>query len=503
MLPPAPHTDPVEVVVPAAPGQGLVDDAVAGGPAVVRLAPGVDRFGFLVTAISKVRMAALARDGAASRRASVLIVCPSIDSARRLSTRLRRTGLPVALVADERPGTRTTEQWARAAAGGAVVVGARSAAWMPAPELALGIVVDEHDEAHQNEQTPTWHTRDVMAERCRRAGAPFVMLSACPTAEALALGRLLTPSRSEERAGWAPFEVIDRRGEDPTTASSLFSPRLAELLRTDGRVICVLNRKGRARLLACRGCEELARCATCGAAVRNDDDGVLRCSRCEATRPVVCDSCGGTAFRVIRVGVTRARADLEALLAEPVHEVSGPASHDDDAVARMERTRVLIGTEAVLHRVGQAAVVVFLDFDSELTAPRFRAGEQALSMVARAARLAGPRSRGHRVVVQTRIPEHAVIQSALHADPGLLTEAEAPVRQALRFPPYGALAQVSGQGAPEFIAGLRSAPGLELLGEAEGPWLVRATDHVILCDALAATPRPGARVRIEVDPLGV
>lgn len=496
---------PVATVVPAAPGQGLVEDAVAGGVSVVRLAPGVDRFGFVVTAISRARLERFTAGNGEAPSPSVLVVCPSIDAARRLTVRLRRTGLTVALLADDRKNRAVTEQWALAAAGGTVIVGARSAAWAPAPNLALAIVVDEHDEAHQSQQTPSWHVRDLLVERCRRAGAPLVLLSPCPTIEGLRLGTLQVQSRSEERKGWPPIEVIDRRNEDPTTASSLFSGRLTSLLRVDGRVICVLNRTGRARLLACRGCDELARCEVCGAAVRHDDESTLACQRCGATRPVVCASCGSTAFRVLRMGVSRARDELEALLGEHVVEVAGSAraASDSQEAAELDRARVLIGTEAVLHRVGQAAVVAFLDFDQELTAPRFRASEQALAMVARAARLAGPRDRAHRVVLQTRLPDHPVVQSALHADPSRLVDAERPVREALRFPPFAALAQISGQAGSTFVEQLRRFETVEVLGENDGPWLIRSSSHQEMCDALAATPRPQGRLRVEVDPARV
>ena len=506
-VPTSPRSVPVEVVVPACPGGGLVDDAIAGGAAVVRLAPGIDRFGFLVTAISKARLARHAADPAPHTPPTVLVVCPTIDAARRFASRLGRTGLPVALVADDRPGSSVTAQWARAAAGGMVVVGARGAAWAPAPNLALAVVVDEHDEALQGQQAPTWHARDVLIERCRRAEAPLVMLSPCPTLEALGAGRLLVQSRRDERAGWPPVEVIDRRGEDPATASSLFSERLVDDLRVDGRVVCVLNRTGRARLLACRDCDTLARCETCGAAVHEHGDGTLTCRRCATRRPVICPACGATRFRVLRSGVTRARDELEKLLGEPVLEVTAGSmdSHDPQAQVALDSTRVLIGTEALLRRVGQASLVVLLDFDQELTAPRFRAHEQALVLLTRAARVAGPRSRAHRLVIQTRLAEHPVVQAAVHADPGRVVDADFPLRKLLKFPPFSACALISGQASRAFVDAIGARAVLEILGDGEGagPWLVRGEDHRQLCAELAATVRPAGRLRIEVDPLRV
>ncbi len=410
--------------------------------------------------------------------------------------RLRAAGFPVADLAVEGSATRRSSEWATAAAGGSVVVGTRNAAWAPAPEPALMMIVDEHDESHQSTRMPTWHARDVLAERSRRANVPLVQLTPCPTLEALSSSRLITPGRGEERDGWPALEIVDRNNEDPRTATSVLSERLAGIVRRPGRIVCVLNRTGRARLLACRRCGTLARCEHCGAAVGAPEGDVLVCPRCRSTRPEVCLSCGSGAFKVVRIGVTRAREELEALVGEPVTEVTAATEPGTAG------SRVSIGTEAVLHRASAVAAVVFLDIDGELTAPRFRASEQAMALLARAARLLGPRSRGHRLVVQTRLPDHPVLTAVARADPGLLVDTELPLRETLGFPPFAALAQLSGPGADEFAGGV-DAPGVEALAAGDGRWLIKAPDHDRLAAALGGVPRPEARLRIEVDPLRV
>jgi primosomal protein N' (replication factor Y) len=162
-----------------------------------------------------------------------------------------------------------------------------------------------------------------------------------------------------------------------------------------------------------------------------------------------------------------------------------------------------VGTEAVLHDVDDADVVAFLDFDQELLAPRYRAAEQALGLLARAARLVGGREGSGRVVVQTRLPSHEVVQAALLGDPARVAQAERDRRALLRFPPFAALAEVSGASAQAFIDAFGLPVGVEVLGPTDGRWMLRAPDHQVLCDALAATPRPGGRLRVEVDPLRI
>jgi len=422
---------------------------------------------------------------AAVTRGNALILCPTAASARSVGATLRRTGVPVA---------GHPRDWALGAAG-ATVVGTRAAAWAPVGDLAAVMVIDEHDEAHRQEQAPTWHARDVALERAGRAGVPCVMTSPCPSLEALDAGRLLSPSRTDERAGWPVVDVVDMRRQDPRTG--LLPPALVRLLRSDRRVLCVLNRTGRARLLACKACGELARCEHCDAAVAQPGDQLV-CARCGTARPAVCASCGASRLRTLRQGVTRVRDEIAALIGEPVDEVTAASG-----TTAAPRSRVVVGTEATLHQIDRADAVAFLDFDQELLAPRYRAAEQALGLLARGARVVGGKAGGGRLVVQTHVPRHEVVQAALNADPTRVASAERDRRTQLRFPPATALAEVSGAGADAFVSAVGTCLGVEVLGPSGGRWLVRAPDHRTLCDALAATPRPPGRLRVAVDPARV
>jgi primosomal protein N' (replication factor Y) len=459
---PAPEAGTAVVGVP----DPLAVEALARGQAVLRVPPAWDAYGLVV---------------AAGALGPTLVVCPAHATAQVLASRLRRSGVSVALLPRE---------WARAAAGAQVVIGARAAAWAPVPGLAAVVVLDEHEEVHQEEASPTWHARDVAIERAARAGAACVLTSPCPSLEALewADGSVVAPDRVAERQGWPFVDVVDRAKEDPLR-TDLYSPKLVALVRSGRKVVCVLNRKGRARLLACGSCGELARCDRCGLTVA-EEDGVLSCRACAAARPAVCLHCGASRFKVRRLGTARAREDLERLAGVPVGEVTG----DADA---LPATSVLVGTEAVLRRVDHADAVAFLDLDAELLAPRYRAAEEAMALVARAARIVGGKAGGGRLLLQTRLPKHEVVQAALMADPARVAGAEADRRTPLRWPPFSAMAHVSGAPAAEYVSALQ---GVEVLGPVDGAFLVRAPDHATLADALAAVTRPPGRLRVAVDP---
>ena len=424
---------------------------------------------------------------AASRQGDALIVVPSLGDARRIARELRRDGVRVALGFDD---------WAVAAAG-ATVVGTRTAVWLPMARLAAVAVLDEHSEALQSEQTPTWHARDVALERARRVGAPAVLASPVPTLEALESGELTTLGRATEREGWPAVDVLDRRLDDPVRGG-LFAEGLRDRLASvQGRVAVVLNRRGRSRLLACKACGELARTSDGRVPMRLADDELVAADGSER-RPVVCAACGSTVLRNLRMGVTRAREELAALAGEPVAELTADSGRFGDE-------RVVVGTEAVLWRLPSVAAVVFLDFDQELLAPRQRASEQALALLARGARLVGGRRDGGWLVVQTRQPDHPVVKAAVLADPSIVATAEQEQRRALALPPYGAQAKVSGAGAETFVATLRAAAdtAVSIRGPVGGHFLLRASSHEPLLDLLARTPRPAERLRVEVDPLRV
>ena len=305
--------------------------------------------------------------------------------------------------------------------------------------------------------------------------------------------------------------------------AGLFSERLVGMVRwaaSDAdqddvarRVVCVLNRTGRARLVVCSACNTVARCERCGGAlceklVHEDESprpahGPLVCGRCGFERPYVCASCGSTRLKGLRPGVSKIREELEAIAGTPVEEVSGRPKEID------HRARVIVGTEAVLHRLERADAVVFLDFDTELMAPRLRAAEEALGLLARAARLvsrSGRRARqspGGAIVVQTRLADHPAVLAGVRGDPSLLSGPEQELRAEIRMPPLTALARITGATADAYGEALREAApdGVEVLGPNDAEWSVVAPDHESLCDLLASVARPAGRLRVEVDPI--
>jgi primosomal protein N' (replication factor Y) len=234
-------------------------------------------------------------------------------------------------------------------------------------------------------------------------------------------------------------------------------------------------------------------CANCAHVLRWDG----------GDRPLICPECAATKLRVVRAGVTRIGEELAALF--PTKRINSI----DASTADVPDADIVIGTEAVLHRGTirrrRPGLVAYLDLDQELLAPRYRAATQAHWLVTRGAQLLAGRSRAETMLlVQTRIPDHVVVRALTHGDPGCVNESEREYRRTLGYPPFGALAELSGDDAPlAAAADALRAQHLQVFGPNDGRALVTAADWDVLADALAAALPPAralGRLRAAVDP---
>ena len=416
-------------------------------------------------------------------RGPVLAVCPTQRMAVLGAAALRRRGFTTALAPDD---------WEAARSGVDVVIGARSAVWAPCAGISAIVVVDEHDELLHEERAPTWNATDVARERATHAGVPCIVMSAVPSPDSMVASEHATRVVSPARA-WPMVSVVDL--ESVPVHGSLLSSDLLESVQTPGiTTVCVLNTKGKARLIACKSCRDIQRCPECSSLLSQDDDGSLRCDRCAIDAGSVCVGCGRTAFAVLKGGTAQLVSQVAASSVNTVVEVT--ADTDDD----WNKANVFIGTEAVLYRMPRADVVVFADIDRDLSAPRITAPRETLALIARAARLVGPSGR---VVVQTRQPSHPLMRALSSPDTqaSILEWCAADVaqRRLLGMPPFSSMARLR-------LAGHRSIEEAGLLagvGIAVNDRIIdmRASERRDMDEAVAQVRATfGADVRVHADP---
>lgn len=446
---------------------GVVADAVSAawseGGAVLRVPP-------LLSALDVVV--------ACAARGPVLVLCPTLRMARLGAAALRRRGLSTA----EMP-----EQVDAAVTGVDVVIGARSSVFAPCAGLASVVVIDEHEESFHEERVPTWSAPEVAVERARQAAVPAFLVSPVPSARAeLMLGAAV--GVGDEGPAWPRVGIVDL-GAVPVRGSLLSDELLGILGAARGPVLCVLNTKGGARLVACKACRSLQTCETCSATVEKIDDTFV-CRACSAVRRAVCGDCSRTAFVAVRSGTTRLAEELRAAGRLPVVEVTSSTEGIGGTAA------VYVGTDALLHRASTAACVVFLDIDRDLSAPRMSSGREVLSSVARAARTVG---RNGLVLVQTRQPGHPLISALSTMDIDAWRGTDTATARSLGLPPFVSVARCTVDGDWSDID-VPSPEGVEWSSDG-GSLVARSASREGLLDFVAsARSAAGARVRVEINP---
>jgi primosomal protein N' (replication factor Y) (superfamily II helicase) len=422
-------------------------------------------------------VAELARDG------SVLVVCPTQRMAVMGAAALRRRGFTTALIPDD---------WDAAKSGVDIVIGARSAVLAPCAGLSSIVVIDEHDELHHEERAPTWNAPQVARERARRANVPCVLTSPVPSAAAMQTeSDVALVSLGETQ--WPAISIVNL--DDVPVSGSLLSSELLESATTPGlTTVCVLNTKGKARLIACKSCRAIQACGECSSLLTQSDDGELFCVRCQAAAGSVCVSCGRTSFVVPRGGVSQLVAQVVKSTRNPVVEVT--AESDDT----WTKGSVFIGTEAVLYRIPSTDAVVFADIDRDLGAPRITASREVLSLVARAARIVGPHGR---VVIQTRQPQHSLLQALAASDPSTALlgwmKKDIAQRQAFSLPPFSSMVRVSVV-APKSLDDVPSLGNVDVARD-DNSLVVKSVDSAALAAAIQVLRQHyGTALRVHAGP---
>ena len=443
-------------------------------PGTLQVAPVADPLPLVLGAYEATRL----------RGGSLLVLVPTEAWAKRLRGRLEQRGLAVA---------SGEQEWDRMRAGWPVVVGSRGAALAPVPHLAGAVIIDADDEAYRSEASPTWDAFTMLVERCARADAPLWATSMIPSPRLIGSGAY--EKIGDVDHGWPKISIIDRRHTDPRDGvlarSALDAAHRA--LRSDEpiAVAVLLQRLGSGRLFACRSCGELARCATCGQA-ELEVQGKLSCREGHEARANFCRSCGATNLKPVRAGVTTLARDVAAQLAQPVSEIT--SSSDVQATL----ARVVVGTEAVWQRVRRCGVVIFVDFDQYLLAPRETARRTAINAAGKSGRMVGARNEGRGlVVIQTRRGDDPVLQALERADFDDIVREDVVTAQLLELAPYGASAHVSGESAAEFVLQFETtAVKVHRVGD---DYVLRAANIDTLTRALRSVSRPPGRLRVAVE----
>lgn len=386
-----------------------------------------------------------------------------------------------------------TARWSEAASRpGRLVVGTpRVAAW-PIAGLRGCVVLEEGRRAMKDRQTPTVAVRRLLMTRARLEGFAQIYVGPTPSLELLGAGPEIV--RAANRA-WPLVEVIDRNEEPP--GSGLLSARtraaVAGMVERGGHVFVFSHRRGYAPAYRCATCRELRRCATCGS---RPEPGEV-CARCgAASQP--CLNCGGSSFEPLGAGVGRVLHEMRNTFGDQVGEEGSSRP-------------IVVGSERGLAEIPGVDLAVAVDVDGLALGAHYRAGEEALRILAR---LAGRvrRGSGRRLIVQTSMPDQPLVAALRRGDPMEFLSHEMQERREMGYPPATELMVIEIRGeadtAEADLAGLADE-SVTVMGPAHQPegrrWLIQGASlggfKLALRPLVQRWRDTHATVRVDVDPL--
>ena len=477
-----------------------------------------------------------------------LVLLPEIALTQNFLRRFEaRFGVPPVLWHSSLKASERRRAWRAIVSGEAqVVVGARSALFLPYARLGLIVVDEAHEVSFKQDDGVRYNARDVAVIRARFESAPVILASATPALESMQLAeagvyeKIALPARFGG-AELPTIETIDLRTQQPVRGRWL-SPRLvAEMqlrLERGEQSLLFLNRRGYAPLTLCRHCGYRFQCPNCTAwLVEHRLSRRLACHHCghETPTPQECPECHTPDCLVAcGPGVERIADEVaelfpEARVAVVTSDTLNSPEKISEFVAKAEQRLidVIVGTQLVTkgYHFPELTLVGVIDADMGLEGGDLRAGERTYQQIAQVAGRAGRGEKPGEVLIQTRHPEAAVIAALAAGDRDAFYDAETAARRDAGAPPFGRWAAIiisseteaEARDAARAIGGTRpTVADVMILGPAPAPLsllrgryryrlLINARRSVQIQDIIrqwlgALTFPQGVRVGVDIDP---
>ena len=412
----------------------------------------------------------------------VLVLLPEIGLTPQLVSRFRNAlACQVEVLHSGLNDTERMLAWHAAADGSAhVLIGTRSSVFTPMPNLGFIVVDEEHDGSLKQQDGFRYQARDLAILRARKAAIPVVLGSATPSLESLhnASKGLIDTLYLRSRAAGAvlpKMNLIDSRGgEIEKGISRRLLQQMEQVLDRGEQVMIFINRRGYAPVLMCETCTSIEDCHQCDAHMTvHANSGRLRCHHCGAERvvPVQCSSC--EVNTLVNVGMGTERIDEFLSDKFPQHSV---LRIDRDstrrkgelqrrlAMAASGEAKILVGTQMLAkgHNFPLVTLVGILDADRGLFGADFRSVEQMGQLILQVAGRAGRAEKPGTVLVQSRNPEHPLLQTLLSEGYSDFASQLLAERELTSWPPYVHIALLRAEavekaGASQFLGGIKKS----------------------------------------------
>lgn len=395
---------------------------------------------------------------------SVLYLIPEIAVSRQLGNRLAEVfGEKLVQFHSRMTSSARSHAVEKVRSGNCIVLGTRSAVFLPFIDLGLVIVDEEHDNSYKQETpAPRYNGRDTAMMLARIHGASLVMGTATPSLESLyncrtgRLGKVLLQERyfGEDRTEVEIVNTSEERRKRGMRGSFSYRliDRMKEALGSGGQILLLRSRKSYSPAVQCSKCGRIPRCPHCDVSLSwHKDEGRLRCRYCGWSEPfnAVCNACGGH-FEPLGAGTQRVEEEVAELFPQArVARLDGDLGPGGDEVVRdfsQGRIDILVGTQIVAKGFDFArlSLVAVLQADSLLGFQDFRADEKAWQLLEQFRGRGGRRGQKGCFLIQTATPDHPVYRyiSSDHQDDSL-SDAILSERYAFGYPPFSRIVAVS------------------------------------------------------------
>jgi primosomal protein N' (replication factor Y) len=398
----------------------------------------------------------------------VLYLLPEIALTAQIVTRLMKVfGDRLGVYHSKFSDNERVEVWNGVLSGRfQVVIGVRSAIFLPFHDLSLIIVDEEHESSYkQYDPAPRYNAREVALMMASYQGAKTLLGSATPSVETYfncKKGRwgLVTMNKRFGEAVLPETELVDTRAEQQRkNMHSHFSAKLLEeiqeRLQRDEQVILFQNRRGYAPYINCNDCAWIPKCKNCAVSLSyHKFSDELRCHYCGFHEHMIrcCPACGSTALKTVGFGTEKIEDELKILLPEAnIQRMDLDTTKNKNAFQQIiadfeaNRTNVLVGTQMVTKGLDfeNVSLVGIINADSIINYPDFRAHERAYSMFVQVSGRAGRKGKKGKVIIQTGNVTQPIFQKVIENDYQALYEHEIEERQRHGFPPFVRLIKIT------------------------------------------------------------
>lgn len=391
---------------------------------------------------------------------TAIVLVPEISLTPQMTNRfISRFGKQVAIMHSALSDGEKFDEWRKIKSGQArVVVGARSAIFVPIENIGAIIIDEEHEATYKQESNPRYHARDVALLRAKYHKAVLLMGSATPSIESRARASrgvyqfLQLTHRANPMAKIPKVEIVDFRDYVGQQEVSNFTPylleKIADRLEKNEQVVLMLNRRGYSSFIMCRDCGYVDECPNCDISLTlHMDTKTMNCHYCgfEKSIPHTCPNCHSRSIRYYGTGTQKAydelvevfpqarilRMDVDTTRQKGAHQRSLDkfGNHEAD---------ILLGTQMIAKGLDfpNVTLVGVLNADTSLNLPDFRSSERTFQLLTQVAGRAGRAEKEGEVLIQTYNPQHYAIQLAQKQDYEAFYAYEMGIRRQLAYPPY-------------------------------------------------------------------